>query len=1389
MAEQKIVEDILQSMHIIASSLDSKVNKDVTTLCEIVNVDRASEGIYLVKEQEAEYEAYSESKFEIGDQVYVTIPKGDYNEQKLIMGKKVAENTTPFNWISPFDSFFKIVDWDTSHASYVGDDDPNDGLLANGTIEERLLIPWTTANVTGFDRLGLKAGFKNNLTSCVSGNYGLRLELQVTNYFDTNAKTTSIIPYTLEVADMWGNPYNFPSYFTQEKVFELDGDKDTTIEKWRLFFFQEQHSFKDEDGNEYPITIDTGIGRPKPMPNNLFVDNIEISLGYKTEETYGDKVYLFCANGTNYGSGNSTASIKAMVAEIMKMQLYCADPDTTMAGRDYYTALIHAYVEKILSIMGPDEYATYLNKPESEKDTYLNSLHLDGINEKQLKARWWHLDEDGNGMVIDENDEFIVGASVNLYRYNSKAIADELGGPGYELLESHGPHEADGDTPLDFTFIPDPNKAEEHLKIVIYKYSSDLRVKYERNDQGEEIAVPVTDSQGNELYELEYAYSSEVLILTNDNGVKDETMTALRIKPEDDYRGIYNIYDATTWELTDITEGKIPRKLHLYFNSENLSLKYLDRADSIIWTVPKTETMVVFDNMPAADLVVDTADGLFTEYHYLTPYAHTANNTNEDYDTAQLNISYCIDFSYIAGYTNNIVSCRVLRDGITYNAQFEFKFGMRGNVSDGNVILFTLGDDYNNITTDGSGKVTAGTLVEPRVQAWTRSSSQFISIIRRFYNKNGEELNAQWTALTHYAGDELFKQVNAEIRDVPMVGIVRKDNNNINSNETYGEIMTCTATVDGIDYDVYLTIPIRSTRKFISVNGPKQIYFDHNGYNPKGTDKYFSCWYIDDQHGFHSAVGRGDVKRPNGAGADVDLFSDCLPALYSDSNGSGEKRYYLKAPGQFFTDLAPYTYSVQLNYIDDQGIHNWVQPILITLNPYDNSILNEWDGKLKIDEENNYILASMMGAGWKDKENHFTGAIMGVVDDITQNTTQKLPSNTGLFGFESGVGAFAFKADGTAYIGKAGTARINFDGNAGTIENAGYGNASSGGMHIDLTGNIENVGQRPWINMHAANGAAVYIGTGGGTTPTTSNPDPIPRTNMYFRIKAPKRTGDTDGPILMQIGNRDQFIQTADYVENGTTGLKIDLTNGTFDSKGSLTIKGGTMGQDASVYFSTNDATATVAGQTNKTDWRLTVGSNFGVDKNGNVYANAGKIGDAILSDGALLVEQLYIKNDDNSYTGYKPKKTNVLTNVSLSTSSNTKKIYYWAVQDDSYTDTRTTGIAGYITYPTSVYVSSSARSGTIERQIWDEFYSAGVANPTGTWRRGGVLYDGGEGMAAWYYSGPVAYTAFSAYQDNFQITYIKSVNLSKTYLSNVYVLNADAEVSTGSAGGITLNW
>ena len=137
---------------------------------------------------------------------------------------------------------------------------------------------------------------------------------------------------------------------------------------------------------------------------------------------------------------------------------------------------------------------------------------------------------------------------------------------------------------------------------------------------------------------------------------------------------------------------------------------------------------------------------------------------------------------------------------------------------------------------------------------------------------------------------------------------------------------------------------------------------------------------------------------------------------------------------------------------------------------------------------------------------------------------------------------------------------------------------------------------------------------------------------------------------LLYIGDNDYYLQTEDYKENGTTGLKIDLRNGIFDSKGKLTINGaadskihfgddinyletgydgtkgylkstgqleltgGTLGANKSIYLGTENKSATVAGQ-NKNNWRLTVGSNFGVDDNGNLYANSANITGTIVTD------------------------------------------------------------------------------------------------------------------------------------------------------------------------------
>jgi hypothetical protein len=43
-------------------------------------------------------------------------------------------------------------------------------------------------------------------------------------------------------------------------------------------------------------------------------------------------------------------------------------------------------------------------------------------------------------------------------------------------------------------------------------------------------------------------------------------------------------------------------------------------------------------------------------------------------------------------------------------------------------------------------------------------------------------------------------------------------------------------------------------------------------------------------------------------------------------------------------------------------------------------MINHWDGKLSIDEDNGTILSTMVGAGFKNTDNTFSGVLMGDIE-------------------------------------------------------------------------------------------------------------------------------------------------------------------------------------------------------------------------------------------------------------------------------------------------------------------------------------------------------------------------------------------------------------------------
>lgn len=291
---------------IVAAKLQG-LQYDITKLCTVIDDTFSYQGKYIVSDGTARYEAYSTDKsYKNGNSVLVVIPNGDHSMQKIISGRVAANDTTPFNYVSPMDTMIKITTniFDDSKTIY-GD---NVGLLANDNNKSTVIGPLysisETGNFAGFTRLGITAGFRSWLAGLdvAAGTYGIKV-LIYTDIADApgSTKKNAVYELTFSSADMIGNPYQFDSYFYQEKVFDISNINN--IQQIDVYFYQ-NGQFYDGNGNYIPWQDEDSehsIGlAPSTKPNNLFVNDVKIYLGYEAGAFTKETLMLYSPDSLTY---------------------------------------------------------------------------------------------------------------------------------------------------------------------------------------------------------------------------------------------------------------------------------------------------------------------------------------------------------------------------------------------------------------------------------------------------------------------------------------------------------------------------------------------------------------------------------------------------------------------------------------------------------------------------------------------------------------------------------------------------------------------------------------------------------------------------------------------------------------------------------------------------------------------------------------------------------------------------------------------------------------------------------------------------------------------------------------------------------------------------------
>lgn len=284
----------------------SNIHFDETIVGKIVDDKDKASGKYIVSYNQTKFEAYSSTTtYTNNTEVYVQIPSGDWNEQKIIIAKKAKDDKATIDYKNPFDSYVNITG-----NLITSTDNVKGSLIANGNRSNIIIWSYNVEDkydtkvvdfgemLSSYSRLGMQGEFRSWLREfdVVSGSYGLKLRVQTAREDaneegNDNAEASDDIYYefTLDAKDMIGDAYGFDSYFQQEKLFDISDLNN--IKKMELSFYQNS-DFKNHDGEL--------LNAENIADNNLFVRDIIISLGYEAEEYEDDIVQIYCLESPKY---------------------------------------------------------------------------------------------------------------------------------------------------------------------------------------------------------------------------------------------------------------------------------------------------------------------------------------------------------------------------------------------------------------------------------------------------------------------------------------------------------------------------------------------------------------------------------------------------------------------------------------------------------------------------------------------------------------------------------------------------------------------------------------------------------------------------------------------------------------------------------------------------------------------------------------------------------------------------------------------------------------------------------------------------------------------------------------------------------------------------------
>ena len=1259
----QISENTLQAMEIVAQSVVDRTETTITKDCVVAEIIDSATGAYLVSSGYSSFTAYSLNKtqYKVGDLVYVQMPNAQNDGDKIILGMRQTGDDA----YELADNFANVVFFNGRNDSLIKLRD-DVSLIANSETLVAYLGSWD-GEYSGVTKIGIEGSFVTILKAlgAIEGTYGLKLRVM--------NNVGAIMEYNFPCSEYYGNPYNYIYSTRVNQVFTLTTQ--TTITRIEAYIYQDADFYNE---NDRLVAV--------AQTSNIILTNLYIGVGKLTGEVLDSKFTIKANSGSTVYQKDGDADLNAQFDTLLHNICSIENPTEESVNNvlevefKNFTSVqktrINSWLEKNeiikqiisgntretewkgtatntvlreLSIEIPQIGFSLLINTE-DKPEYLTSLPsfdtstTEGRQMRNLFIRWYRRNREATIDDINLPDELQAGWELTgQFDKNLNPLTDE----GYLI------------------FTPDYEVNEETLVALVYYknkyYMSNQLTLINRvdakNDQIEDIKKDLMD-QAEKDRELIDANKRAVNALVIESGYYAKNEDGATVFNNNN--GLYFYY--TRSGLIRESEKLRTYGLRCYSSDKDTIIK------SLTWEFPQKNTMVKINGGATAE------DGYYKQLITIDRKYNPGKTNNIVMVTATCDITIRDENDNIKDVYENVIienqiellfgyySCEGTEHSLTAywtnSASEVVNCLVPGKTYEAHLLL-----DGKEVTSptwydvSGNSELTAAytpTIGDIHLRKGIVSIDDNMSLgcwLGAKISYNEDNIIEGMTQLVYQTDGTLHMRDSTTDADVsPQYRLELLLEDERTHNQEYA---------DGIWWDPYsgnqLSVSEIKARINASIDPEtKKELVAGWSYDSDGKpNAYFSGpsnWSIvqfninddsDRQEFFmrtkEDLLNYGTWSNKNSVSCD---YFSLVYVPQSQDTSLVRSVVELIPKADYLTNAENYIFGINIYTYTGQLLATI--PLKISRNQYASIYIDKMANStgIVIDSETNTIFSPRILAGKYETTKNvgntgnkvFTGVALG---DFADPETEASMQLAGIYGFRQGKQAYAFKEDGTGFIGANSNTRITFNnGGSGqevlTIGDTNHPVFSVGeDGDVNLTGSVTGYSNETQSGYQLNINGSGYIGAGNSA--------------IHFEPSAnvPLYIGNISHPVFSV--KEDGDVNLTGSVTGGSSNSGYRL-----DKNGSGYIRRGNYG----IYFESNNYPIYISNQANS-------GSNasFAVDKDGNLNLRGSNIyinGDMKFNSGSLTN---YVTNSELK---------NALSNIDTSIDSEDFKSNLSQLIDDS---------------------------------------------------------------------------------------------------------------------------